>query len=104
MPALEEIGAREIIPGFFGRFIHGEQSSLAFWDIKKGSVMPEHQHPHEQITFVTEGAIQMVIGGKEFLFTRGMCHVIPPHTPHSAVAVEDCTVIDSFSPARDDYR
>ena len=104
MPDLEEIKAREIIPGYSARFIHGEQSTLAFWDIKKGSIMPVHQHPHEQITYVAEGAIDMVIGQEAFLFTRGMCHVIPPHTPHSAVAVEDCKIIDSFSPARDDYR
>lgn len=104
MPDLEETKAREIIPGYFARFIHGEHSTLAFWDIKKGSIMPVHQHPHEQITYVAEGAIDMMIGHEQFLFTRGMCHVIPPHTPHSAVAVEDCKIIDSFSPARDDYR
>ena len=104
MPHLEEIKAREIIPGFFGRFVHGAQSTLAFWDIKKGSVMPEHHHLHEQITYVAEGVIEMAIGGERFLFTRGMSHVIPPHTPHSAIAIEDCTIIDSFSPAREDYR
>ena len=104
MPDLKEIKAREIIPGFSARFVHGTQSTLAFWDIKKGSVMPRHQHLHEQITYVAEGTIEMVIGDEQFLFTQGMSHVIPPHTPHSAIAVEDCKVIDSFSPARDDYR
>lgn len=104
MPDLKDIQAREIIPGFSAKFLHGEQSTLAFWDIKKGSVMPEHHHLHEQLTYVAAGAIEMMIGGKKFLFTQGMCHVIPPHTPHSAVAVEDCKIIDSFSPAREDYR
>ena len=96
--------AREIIPGYVAKFIHGAQTTIAFWDIKKGSPMPLHHHPHEQITYVAEGAIQMTIGDESFLFTKGMCHVIPSNTPHSAIAVEDCTVIDAFSPARDDYR
>jgi quercetin dioxygenase-like cupin family protein len=46
----------------------------------------------------------MIIGGEKYLFTPGMVHVIPSNTPHSAVALTDCRIIDSFAPARDDYR
>ena len=104
MPDLKDIIAREIIPGYSAKFLHGEQSTMAFWDIKRGSVMPPHQHPHEQITYIASGTLEMRIGDELFTFTKGMCHVIPPHTQHSAVALENCTVIDAFSPARDDYR
>ncbi len=104
MPDLQDMIAREIIPGYSAKFLHGQQSTLAFWNIVKGSPMPRHQHPHEQLTYVAEGVIEMTIGEETFVFTKGMCHVIPPDTPHSAVALEDCKVIDAFSPARDDYR
>jgi hypothetical protein len=33
-----------------------------------------------------------------------MYHIIPSDTPHSAVALTDCKVIDTFSPTRDDYK
>lgn len=104
MIKLNDISSVEMIPGFHAKFIHGEKSTLAFWDIKKGSVMPEHFHVHEQITHVLEGDMEMIIGGEKFLFTSGMVHIIHSNTPHSAVALTDCRVIDSFSPARDDYR
>ena len=104
MTHLNNITPREIIPGFYGRFVHGNQSTLSFWDITKGSVMPEHLHVHEQITYIAEGELEMTIGGEKMLFTAGCVHVIPSNTPHSAVALTNCKVMDSFSPARDDYR
>ena len=32
---LDEISGDEIIPGFIGKFIHGKEMSLAFWNVKK---------------------------------------------------------------------
>lgn len=104
MEHLINITGTEFIPGFTGRFIHGEQSTLAFVDIKKGSQLPEHHHVHEQITHIVEGELEMIIGGEKYLLTKGTVHVIPSNTPHSAKALTDCKVIDAFSPARDDYR
>jgi quercetin dioxygenase-like cupin family protein len=104
MQYLNEITPREFLPGFFGRFVHGEKSTLSFVEIKKGHSLPTHQHPHEQITHILEGELEMTIGGIDYLFTPGSVHVIPGNTPHSAYARTDCKVIDAFSPARDDYR
>ena len=104
MEHLDDIHAKEIRPGFFGKMIHGDKSTLAFWEIKKGSVLDEHYHFHEQITHLLEGKMLMIIGDKEYLLTPGTVHVIPSNMPHSAIALEDCKVIDSFSPARDDYK
>lgn len=104
MQHLDDISARELRPGFFGKFIHGDKGTVTIWDIKKGSVLETHQHIHEQITYILEGELDMVIGGEKYLFTPGMTHVIPSNTPHSAIAITDVKVIDFFSPSRDDYR
>ena len=104
MQYLKDIPDKQIIPGFFGKMVHGESSSLVFWDIKKDSVLLEHAHIHEQITHIVEGELEMVIGGKKYLFTAGSVHVIPSLVPHSALAITDCRVIDTFAPARDEYR
>ena len=104
MDHLDNIPSKELIQGFHGKFVHGRQSTLAFWDIKQGCIMPQHQHPHEQITHLVSGELEMEIGGEKMLLTTGVVHVIPSNTPHGAVAITDCKVIDSFSPARDDYR
>jgi len=104
MQHLDEIETRELRPGFFGKFIHGDKSTLTIWNIKKGSVLNTHHHVHEQITYVIEGTLEMKIGEETLTFTAGNTHVIPSNVPHSAIAITDCRVIDSFSPARDDYR
>jgi quercetin dioxygenase-like cupin family protein len=104
MQHLDSIATRELRPGFFGKFIHGDKGTVTIWDIKKDSILETHQHMHEQITYVLEGELEMIIGGEKLLFTPGMTHVIPCHTPHSAIALTDVKVIDFFSPARDDYR
>ena len=61
MEHITDIPARELIPGFHGRFVHGTQSTLAFWEIKQGCIMPEHQHPHEQITHIITGEYKCAI-------------------------------------------
>jgi quercetin dioxygenase-like cupin family protein len=104
MQHLQDIPVKQMLPGFFGKMVHGDNSSLVFWEIEKGSSLPEHRHVHEQITHIVEGRLEMVIGGEKYFFTAGTVHVIPSNVPHSAVALTDCKVIDTFSPARDDYR
>ena len=104
MEHLDNLKATEFIPGIIGRFVHGEQSTLSFVYLKQGSRLPEHRHVHEQITYIVEGNLEMVIGGDTYMFSAGMVHVIPSNVPHSAVAHTDCRVIDAFSPARDDYK
>lgn len=104
MEYLKDIPVRELRPGFFGKFIHGDKGTVTIWEIKKGSVLETHQHIHEQITYVQEGELQMTIGATQYLFTGGTTHVIPSNMPHSAIALTDVKVIDFFSPARDDYR
>ena len=104
MEFLNDIPAREFLPGFFGRFLHGASSTLSYVTIIKGSRLPTHQHMHEQITHIIEGELEMIIGDQQFVFTPGSVHVIPGNMPHSAYALTDCKVLDFFSPARDDYR
>ena len=101
---INDLPRRELFPGFAGRFVHGEKSTWAFWDVKKGSSAPLHQHPHEQITYVLEGELEMMIGGEKMLFTPGTAYVIPGNTPHSAFATTDCQVMDVFAPVREEYK
>jgi quercetin dioxygenase-like cupin family protein len=104
MEYLANIPNREIRPGFFGKMVHGEKGTLVIWEITKGSRLAEHSHPHEQITLVLDGELEMIIGGQKYLLTAGATHAIRSNVPHSAYALTDCKVIDSFAPARDDYR
>ena len=104
MQRLEDIPSKEIATGINGKYIHGSSTTFGYVQIKAGSILPAHHHVHEQITYIIEGELEMKIGDQTYVLTSGTAHVIPSNTPHSAIAHMDCTVIDMFSPARDDYR
>jgi len=104
MKNISDLPVKEVFPGFVGRFIHGENSTVAIWEIKAGSRVPMHQHVHEQTTHVVSGELDMTIGGQTYSFTPGTIHVIPSNVKHNAFAITDCKVIDYFSPVREDYR
>ena len=104
MQLLTDIPIRELVPGIAGHYAHGTGMSIGLVVIEKGSNLPAHQHVHEQITYILEGQLDMTIGGKECALKAGMYYIIPSNTPHSAIAVTDCKVIDVFNPVREDYR
>ena len=98
MNSIKDIKPRELVPGITGYYAHGQNLTLGYVEIEAGSDLPQHQHPHEQITYIIEGQLDMVIGGKPFSLTAGMHYVIPSNVPHGAVAVTNCKVIDVFNP------
>ena len=104
MELIKNITPKEIVPGITGYYSHGSSMTFGYIEIKKGTKMSEHHHVHEQITYIIEGQLDMVIGGEPCSLTAGMYHVIPSNTPHGAFAVTDCKLVDAFSPVREDYK
>ena len=104
MDILKNIKPKELVPGITGYYAHGESMTFGLVELKAGSSVPMHQHAQEQITYIIEGELDMIIGGQPCLLSPGMYYVIPPGTPHSAVAITDCKVIDAFCPVREDYK
>jgi quercetin dioxygenase-like cupin family protein len=102
--AFANLPAREVIPGFHGRFVHTVHTTLAHWHINAGSVLPPHQHPHEQCTWVLDGWLEMTLDGVPTAYGPGSFLVIPPNHPHGGRALTNCVVFDVFSPVREDYR
>ncbi len=101
---LSTIEAKEIVPGFSARFVHSDNITMAYWDIKAGSSLPDHSHPHEQIANVTEGEFKLNVDGESRVMTPGQVAVIPGNIPHSGTAITDCKIIDVFYPLREDYK
>ena len=101
---LKDIQTKEILPGFKVRFVHSENMTFGHWKITKGSSLPAHSHPHEQVTHVLEGEFELTVGDETRMLTSDMGAVIPPNVPHSGRAITDCRVIDTFYPVREDYR
>ncbi|GAC1429321.1 MAG: cupin domain-containing protein [Chloroflexota bacterium] len=95
----------ELAPGVFARFVPGERGMLSFVRFAEGGVVPDHEHPHEQLGTMLEGALYLTIGEETRLIRTGEAYVIPPHTRHSAWVPdgERCLALDVFVPLREDY-
>jgi quercetin dioxygenase-like cupin family protein len=104
MEHIKDIIPKELVAGIKGYYAHGNELTFGYVEIKAGSNLPAHHHVHEQITYIIEGQLDMMIGGEPYSLTPGMYHVIPSNTPHSAIAVTDCKAIDVFNPVREDYK
>jgi quercetin dioxygenase-like cupin family protein len=85
------------------QFIVGQELMIARVLLKKGSVVPEHSHVNEQITYILEGALQFKIDGKQVVVRAGEVLCIPPNMPHEALALEDTVDLDVFNPPRQDW-
>ena len=104
MEQIKDIHPKDLAPGIIGYYAHGTNMTFGLVELKKGANVPVHHHIHEQTTYIVEGQLDMVIGGIPCSLTAGMYHVIPSNTPHGAMAMTDCKVIDVFSPVREDYK
>ena len=104
MDLIKKLKPKELAPGITGYYAHGDKSTFGYVELKKGSSVPLHHHINEQITYMLEGQLDMVIGGVACSLTNGMYHIIPSNTPHSAIAKTDCKLIDVFGPVREDYK
>jgi quercetin dioxygenase-like cupin family protein len=88
------------------RLITGDRMMLAHVYLKKGCVVPKHQHENEQITYILEGALRFWIGEDqkdELIVSAGEVLHIPSNVPHKAEAIEDTLDVDVFSPPRKDW-
>jgi quercetin dioxygenase-like cupin family protein len=101
---LHDIEEKEIVPGYYAKFVHSENVTIAYWNIKANHTMPEHAHPHEQVVNLLEGTFELVIDGKPQRAKPGTVIIIPPDMKHSGNAITDCRILDVFYPIREDYR
>ena len=99
-----EIPEKELAKGIRGRYFHTNSTTIGFVDIDKGAILPAHSHMHEQTTQITEGQLEMTIGGITQILEPGVITLIPSRVVHSARALTNCKVVDIFSPVREDYK
>ncbi len=88
------------------RLITGDRMMLAHVYLKKGCIVPKHQHENEQLTYILEGALRFWLGEdgeEELVVAAGEVLHIPSNLPHKAEALEDTLDVDVFSPPRQDW-
>ena len=99
-----DLPEQAVYPGIVGRLIHTDKVTIGDFRIAAGTILPQHAHPHEQISTVLEGTFVFQVGEETRRCGPGDVATIPPNVPHTGEAFTDCRVIDVFSPVREDYR
>jgi quercetin dioxygenase-like cupin family protein len=97
-------GFRAVLPGIrLKTLVHGEKTSFTEFHMDGGSQLPDHAHPHEQTGYMVSGRMRLTIGDETLLVEPGDSWNVPGNIRHRAEILEDCVVIEVFSPVREDY-
>ncbi|WP_422370059.1 cupin domain-containing protein [Hoeflea sp.] len=76
---------------------------VAFRFERQGAEGKPHSHPHIQSTYVESGRFAFTISEESVEVARGDSFVIPSNAVHGCVCLEPGTLIDTFTPRRDDF-
>lgn len=102
----EDMPKEKVSETFDRRLITGDSMMLAHVYLKKGSIVPQHRHDNEQLTYILEGGLRFWIGKDESqvidVMAGDVLH-IPSNVFHKAEALEDTLDVDIFSPPRQDW-
>jgi len=95
----------EMLPGIRRRAVWMEGVMLTFFTFAPHAVVPEHAHPNEQITIVTQGAMAFTLGRDRRVLRAGEGVCIPPGVRHAAeILGEPTEAVDAWNPPREDYK
>ena len=91
-------------PGVTRRtLVSGDHLTLVRVEIERGATVPEHTHPHEQAGTVIVGRISIRLGDRTATCDEGDAYLIPGGLPHEVTAIEPTTIIEVFSPPREEF-
>lgn len=97
------IAEEKMNPLLSRQVIHTGQMSIARIKLRKGAVVPLHQHVNAQVSMVRTGALRFDMGGESVVVHAGEVVAIPPNMPHRVEALEDSMATDLFTPQREDW-
>lgn len=93
-----------VAPGMKRKIMaYDERLMVVKVEFEKGAIGTVHQHYHTQISHVDSGVFEVEIDGKKQLLKQGDAFYVPPNILHGAVCIEPGTLIDIFSPMREDF-
>lgn len=108
--AYDDLKPVEQFPGVTRRtLVSGDNLTLVEIRFAPGAEVPEHTHPHEQAGHVVSGRVRFRIGasGAAAAIERdlgpGDSYLIPGDLPHYVRAEDAATLIEVFSPVREEF-
>jgi quercetin dioxygenase-like cupin family protein len=82
---------------------HGPDLMLVRVEFERGAIGKLHHHLHRQATYVAAGRFEVTIGEETTTLAAGDSFFAAADVPHGVRALEPGTLIDCFTPAREDF-
>jgi quercetin dioxygenase-like cupin family protein len=82
---------------------HGSDLMMATVEFAEGAIGPMHHHPHRQVTYVSSGRFEVTIGGESKILEPGDSFYVAANREHGVRALTSGTLIDVFTPTREDF-
>ena len=102
----KDVPLEQVSPMLSRKLLTGQKMMLTQVFLKKGCVVPRHQHHNEQFTYIIEGGLRFWIGEDEkqvIDVMAGEVLHIPSMVWHKAEALMDTLDVDVFDPPREDW-
>ena len=82
---------------------HNDAMMMARFEFESGAVGALHRHPHHQCAVVEKGSFDVTIDGRTQRLGVGDGYMVPSNALHGVVALEPGTLLDIFTPIREDF-
>jgi quercetin dioxygenase-like cupin family protein len=82
---------------------HGPDLMLVRVEFDQGAIGKVHHHPHRQATYVAAGRFEVTVGDEITTLASGDSFFALADVPHGVRALEKGSLIDCFTPAREDF-
>ena len=80
-----------------------EQLMIVEVNFEKGGEGSVHSHPHCQNTYVRSGRFRFTVDGEPVEVGPGDTLAFPSDVPHGTLCLEAGTLLDIFTPMREDF-
>lgn len=101
-----EIEAVEIEEGVSRRLLArgGELMMVEVMFEREGIAIPNHSHPHQQVSYILSGAFEVALGDTKETLETGDSLYVAPGVEHGVVPlVAGAVILDVFTPQREDF-
>ncbi len=100
----ENARPEETAPGVVRRVLAYAKDVMAVENsFEEGAVGSLHSHPHSQLTYIISGKFRFTIGEETFEVKAGDTLVKRNGVKHGCVCLEKGTLVDFFTPMREDF-
>ncbi|WP_127144502.1 cupin domain-containing protein [Pelagibacterium montanilacus] len=83
--------------------LHTPELMVVEFAFEPGAVGDAHSHPHVQASYVAHGRFEVTIGDATRSIGAGGSFIVPSGVTHGVKALETGRLVDSFTPAREDF-